>query len=103
MSWTFLSNHGHVAVQLAKNPDIKVAELAKLIGVTERHISSVLNDLREAGYLELTKEGRKNKYRLLIDMPLRHNAESYKTLQDLLNVFVGAIDQHHQGALGLGR
>jgi DNA-binding IscR family transcriptional regulator len=87
MSWTFLSNHGHVAVQLAKNPDIKVAELAKLIGVTERHISSVLNDLREAGYLEITKEGRKNKYRLLIDMPLRHNAESYKTLQDLLNVF----------------
>ena len=87
MSWTFLSNHGHVAVQLAKNPDIKVAELAALIGVTERHISSVLNDLREAGYLEVTKEGRNNRYRLLVDGPLRHNAESYKTLQDLLNVF----------------
>lgn len=87
MSWTFLSNHGHVAVQLAKNPDIKVSELAQLIGVTERHVTTVLNDLRDAGYLEVTKEGRKNKYRLLIDMPLRHTAESYKTLDDLLGVF----------------
>ncbi|MEN9608753.1 MAG: hypothetical protein RLZZ06_684 [Actinomycetota bacterium] len=87
MSWTFLSNHGHVVVQLAKNPDITLAELARVIGVTERHISSVLNDLKEAGYIEVIKEGRKNSYRVLVEMPLRHTAESHKTLQDVLNVF----------------
>jgi DNA-binding IscR family transcriptional regulator len=87
MSWTFLSNHGHVVVQLAKNPDITLAELARVIGVTERHISSVLNDLKEAGYIEVIKEGRKNSYRVLVQMPLRHSAESHKTLQDVLNVF----------------
>lgn len=87
MSWTFLSNHGHVVVQLAKNPEIKLSELAAAIGVTERHVSSVLNDLREAGYLEVTKDGRQNKYRLRADLPLRHDAESYKSLQDLLAVF----------------
>ena len=87
MSWTFLSNHGHVVVQLAKNPDITLAELARVIGVTERHISSVLNDLKEAGYTEVIKEGRKNSYRVLVEMPLRHTAESHKTLQDVLNVF----------------
>jgi DNA-binding IscR family transcriptional regulator len=87
MSWTFLSNHGHVVVQLAKNPDITLAELARVIGVTERHISSVLNDLKEAGYIEVIKEGRKNSYRVLVEMPLRHSAESHKTLQDVLNVF----------------
>ncbi|MEN9603506.1 MAG: hypothetical protein RL545_195 [Actinomycetota bacterium] len=87
MSWTFLSNHGHVVVQLAKNPDITLAELARVIGVTERHISSVLNDLKEAGYIEVIKEGRKNSYRVLVEMPLRHTAESHRTLQDVLNVF----------------
>ena len=87
MSWTFLSNHGHVVVQLAKNPDITLAELARVIGVTERHISSVLNDLKEAGYIEVIKEGRKNSYRVLVEMPLRHTAESHKPLQDVLNVF----------------
>ena len=87
MSWTFLSNHGHVAVQLAKNPDIKISELAQLIGVTERHIRSVLNDLREAGYIEVTRQGRQNRYSLVLDRPLRHSAESYRTLKDLLEVF----------------
>lgn len=87
MSWTFLSNHGHVIVQLAKNPDIKLSELAAVIGVTERHISKVINDLREAGYVEVIKSGRTNTYRVLVDMPLRHSAESHKTIQDVLNVF----------------
>jgi DNA-binding transcriptional regulator PaaX len=64
-----------------------VAELAQLIGVTERHVRSVLNDLREAGYLEVSKHGRQNQYRLLLDKPLRHDAESYRTIQDLLEVF----------------
>jgi DNA-binding IscR family transcriptional regulator len=87
MSWTFLSNHGHVAVQLAKNPDIKVSELAQRIGVTERHVRTVLNDLREQGYVEITRTGRQNQYRLILDKPLRHNAESHRTLQDLLEIF----------------
>lgn len=87
MSWTFLSNHGHVAVQIAKNPDVKVSELAALIGVTERHVRSVLNDLKEAGYLSVTRNGRQNRYELLTDKPLRHDAESYRTIQDLLEIF----------------
>ena len=55
MSWTFLSNHGHVIVQLAKHPDIKLAELAQVVGVTERHVRAIVNDLREAGYIEVLK------------------------------------------------
>ena len=89
MSWTFLSNHGHVIVQLSKNPDIKLAELAQVIGVTERHISSVINDLRDAGYIRVIKEGRKNRYQVVLEMPLRHSAESHKTIQDVLQVFDG--------------
>ena len=35
MSWTFLSNHGHVLVQIAKNPDIRVKEIAAAVGSKE--------------------------------------------------------------------
>ena len=89
MNWTFLGNHGHVIVQIAKNPDIKVSELAALVGVTERHARAIVNDLREAGYVEVTKDGRRNSYRVNREKPLRHTAESDKSLSDLLSVFLG--------------
>jgi predicted transcriptional regulator len=88
MNWTFLGNHGHVIVQIAKNPDVKIAELAGLVGVTERHARAIVNELREAGYIEVTKVGRRNSYRVNEGIPLRHTAESDKTLGDLLSIFV---------------
>lgn len=87
MNWTFLGNHGHVIVQIAKTPDIKVSDLAALVGVTERHARAIVNDLKEAGYIDVTKDGRRNSYRVNSDKPLRHTAESNRTLGDLLAVF----------------
>lgn len=87
MNWTFLGNHGHVILQLAKNPDVKIADLAALVGVTERHARAIVNDLREAGYVEVQKSGRRNSYRVIEGKPLRHSAEADKTLGDLLSIF----------------
>jgi DNA-binding transcriptional regulator PaaX len=87
MSWTFLSNHGHVVVQIAKHPDIKIADLAVLVGVTERHARAIVNDLRDAGYIEVRKDGRRNSYRVIQSKPLRHAAESDRKLKDLLSIF----------------
>lgn len=87
MSWTFLSNYGHVIVQIAKQPDIKISDLASLVGVTERHARAIVNDLRDAGYLVVVKTGRRNSYRVINDKPLRHEAESDRTLKDLLATF----------------
>ncbi len=87
MSWTFLSNYGHVIVQLARDPDIKLSELASKVGVTERHARAIIQDLREAGYIEVTKHGRRNSYRVSGLKPLRHSTESTHSLQELLNIF----------------
>ena len=87
MNWTFLGNHGHVVVQLAKNPDVKLTDLALLVGVTERHARAIVNELREAGYIEVQKVGRRNTYRVIENKALRHTAESDKTLGDLLSIF----------------
>jgi DNA-binding MarR family transcriptional regulator len=87
MNWTFLGNHGHVIVQIAKNPDVKISDLADLVGVTERHARAIVNELRDAGYIEVSKVGRRNSYRVMSSMPLRHAAESENTLGELLSIF----------------
>jgi DNA-binding transcriptional regulator PaaX len=87
MSWTFLSNHGHVVIQISRHPDIRLTDLAAQVGVTERHARAIVNDLREAGYVEVTKSGRRNAYRVNSKKPLRHSAESDHSLNDLLTIF----------------
>jgi predicted transcriptional regulator len=87
MNWTFLSNHGHVIVQISQHPDIKLTELAAQVGITERRVREIIGDLRDAGYLEVTKSGRRNAYRVMPKKPLRHSAEATHTLAELLGVF----------------
>jgi predicted transcriptional regulator len=87
MNWTFLSNHGHVIVQISRQPDIRVNDLALLVGVTERRTREIIADLRDAGYIEVLKSGRRNSYRVVATKPLRHNAESSHTLSELLEIF----------------
>jgi DNA-binding transcriptional regulator PaaX len=76
-----------VIVQIARQPDIKISELALLVGVTERHARAIVNDLRDTGYLEVQKTGRRNSYRVNTDLNLRHSAESDHQLRDLLAIF----------------
>ena len=87
MSWTFLSNHGHVMVQLAQNPDSRVADLAEAVGITERRVAAILADLQDAGYISVAKKGRQNVYSVKRSKKLRHAAESSKSVGDLLGIF----------------
>ena len=86
-SWTFLSNHGHVMVQLNQNPDLKVKELAAKVGITERSTQSILADLEEAGYISVTRNGRRNSYELNKNLKFRHPSESNKSIGQLLKIF----------------
>ena len=87
MSWTFLSNHGHVIVQLAQNPDLKISELADRVGITERRVAAILKELQDAGYISVTKDGRRNIYAVNTNGKLRHDAENNKSLGDLLRIW----------------
>lgn len=86
-SWTFLSNHGHVLVQISQNPELKVKEIAAIVGITERSTQSILADLEEAGYIEVTRSGRRNQYRINRNLKLRHPSEANKSIGLLLKVF----------------
>ena len=75
-SWTLLTAHGHVLVEIARNPEARVREISAAAGITERATLAIINDLEEAGYLARSREGRRNRYTLNLDNPFRHVAQA---------------------------
>lgn len=59
-TWGFLTNHAHVLIQIARNPRSTVRQIALATGITERAAISVLHDLRGAGIVRTTRDGRQN-------------------------------------------
>jgi DNA-binding transcriptional ArsR family regulator len=84
--WTFLSNHAHVLVALAKNPALRIRDLADEVGITERAVAQILTDLQAARVLTKQREGRRNVYHINANAPLRHPVESHRTVGDLLRL-----------------
>lgn len=84
--WTFLSNHAHVLVCLALDPDARLRDVALSVGITERAVQKIVTDLEEAGVLVRERAGRRNSYRLNLEVPLRHALESHKTVGTLLTL-----------------
>ena len=84
--WTFLSNHAHVLVCLALDPDARLRDVALSVGITERAVQKIVSDLEEAGVIARERTGRRNSYRLDLDAPLRHALESHKTVGTLLSL-----------------
>lgn len=85
-AWTFLTNHAHVLICLARDPDSVLRDVANKVGITERAVQRIVTDLEEAGYLERTREGRRNSYKLLLSKPLRHPVEKNCAIGDLVRM-----------------
>ena len=86
-AWTFLSNHGHVLIQIARDPDARIRDIADAVGITERRAHMILSDLEEAGYITITRVGRRSHYRVHRNRRFRHPAESAKPINELLAIF----------------
>ena len=67
-NWTFLSNHGHVLICISRNPDLRVRDIADLVGITERSALAILADLEDAGYISIDRIGRRNTYKINDDL-----------------------------------
>ena len=85
-SWTFLSNYAHVLVCLAKDPNIRLRDVAEEVGITERATQRIVGQLEEAGVLKKERQGRRNRYTIDTKKPLRHPLESHRTVGTLLEM-----------------
>lgn len=86
-SWTFLTNHGHVLLLLARDPGLRLRDLADRVGITERSAQKIVTELEAAGYLTKTRTGRRNAYQLDPDLRFRHPLEADHRVGELLDLF----------------
>lgn len=88
--WTFLTNHGHVLVCIARDPTVRLRDIATLLGVTERTAQALVNDLVDTGYLDRTRIGNRSRYAVRHDRPFRHPVERDHAVGELLDVLAGS-------------
>ncbi len=60
-SWGFLTNHGRVLLCIARDPGVRLRDIADRLGITERSAHGIVTDLAEAGYVVTHKDGRRNR------------------------------------------
>jgi predicted transcriptional regulator len=87
--WDFLTNHAHVLTCVAHDPGIRLRDIAAAVGITERAAHRILSELVEDGYVLREREGRRNHYEVVEDLPLRHPLVRGREVGDLLKVLIG--------------
>jgi len=84
--WTFLTNHSHVLICLALQPDMLLREVAQKVGITERAVQKIVLELEEGQVLTRTRVGRRNHYTIIEGRSLRHPVEGHRRVKDLLDM-----------------
>ncbi|HEX3959055.1 MAG TPA: helix-turn-helix domain-containing protein [Trebonia sp.] len=74
-TWTLLTGHGHVLVEIARNPEARVRDISPAVGLTERSVQAIVADLEAGGYLTRTRTGRRVVYTVNRDGLFRHSAQ----------------------------
>ncbi|WP_435971616.1 helix-turn-helix transcriptional regulator [Streptomyces sp. Qhu_M48] len=97
-SWTFLTNHARVLVVIARDPGVRLRDVAAACGVTERTVQAIVADLEAAGYLTHAREGRRNRYRLAAGKRFRHPLEVDYEIAGLLDLLVAEPGDGHTEA-----
>jgi DNA-binding MarR family transcriptional regulator len=84
-SFRFLTNHAHVLQVVSTDPTARLRDIAQTVGITERTAAEIVNALEQAGYLSKTREGRRNRYQVHQNLPLRHPQHRHHTVGDLID------------------
>jgi DNA-binding MarR family transcriptional regulator len=70
-SWGFFTNHALLLLSIAMDNQATVREMASNVGITERAVVAILNQLEDADIIRRERQGRRNTY--VIDLEaLRH-------------------------------
>jgi hypothetical protein len=98
--WTFLTNHARVLVEIARDPNNRLRDIAAGIGITERAAQAIVNDLEEAGYITRTRIGRRNHYSVDPTRPFRHPADADQRVAGLLTLFSDPVVRRDEPQAG---
>ncbi|GAA1249603.1 helix-turn-helix domain-containing protein [Oryzihumus leptocrescens] len=86
MPWGFLTNHAQALLCIARDPGVRLREIATTLGITERAAFGIVTDLVDAGYVLKDKDGRRNRYRIQGDQPLPEALLRQRTVGQLITL-----------------
>jgi hypothetical protein len=88
-TWGFLTNHALVLLCIARDPGVRLRDIAASVGITERSAFGIVSDLVAAGYIVKEKGGRRNRYHVETDLPVPESADRRLAIGDLLALLRG--------------
>ena len=91
-SWTLLTGHGHVLVEIARNPQARIRDISPIVGLTERTVQAIVADLDAAGYISRSRVGRHTRYTVNPDSPFRHSAQDGLRIGPFLDQLTAMAD-----------
>ncbi len=85
--WSFLSSHARVLLCIARDPAVRLRDLAASLNMTERSAHGIVTDLAEAGYVIKLKQGRRNSYQVQTQVPVSVPGSREPAVGELLALF----------------
>ena len=95
--WTLLTGHGHVLVEIARNPGARIRDISAAADITERTVQAIVADLEAAGYLTRTRTGRRTRYTVNPDSSFRHPAQEGLRVGPFLAVLAASGEPPNPG------
>src|SRR4029453_12414992 len=83
-SWRFVTNHTQVLLCIARDPDVRLRDVATTVGITERAAQRILADLIDAGYVQRERLGRRNRYSINRTISMRHPSQREHEIGEIL-------------------
>jgi predicted transcriptional regulator len=87
-NWSFLTKHGRVLLCIARDPGVRLRDIATELEITERSAYALVGDLASAGYVLKEREGRRNRYVIQRELPLPEGDEDLPSIGDVIDAFV---------------
>lgn len=84
--WRFLSNHGYTLLCIARDPNMRMRDIADSVGITERAAHRIVSELVEGGYVNRARQGNRNHYEVQPDVPMRHPLVQEHSIGEILAV-----------------
>jgi DNA-binding MarR family transcriptional regulator len=101
--FAFLTNHGLALLSIAEDPLIRMRDIAASLEITERATQRIVGDLIDAGYVDRTRNGRRNEYAVRTDLTVSLPNQRDIDLGSLLGVLLpsGTSDARRAKVSGL--
>jgi predicted transcriptional regulator len=101
--FSFLTNHGLALLSIAEDPQIRMRDIATAVEITERAAQRIVSDLIHAGYIDRTRNGRRNEYSVRTDLSVRLPNQRDIDLGSLLGVLLpsGSSNERRTQVSGL--